>query len=133
MQMRDIKSLMEQAFSDGFNIDFISEATGIPADLIQRCYDGDALSRDEITNMSGVLNFLTLLYMTDTNDVSYLKASVEALEWHFGFSHTAIANYLGMREEDFDIFLENPAAYPNGHSLSIKLMHFRSVLQGCGK
>ena len=134
MQMRDIRSLLEQAFSNGFSVDFINNATGVPADLIQRCYDGEAMTQGEIRSTSQVLDFLALLYMTDTTAVSYLKDSVEALEQHFGFTHTAIANYLGMRDEDFDIFMENPAAYPNGYKLSIKLMHFRSVLlRGCEK
>lgn len=128
MQMRDIHSLLEQAFSEGFPIDFISKATGVPADLIWRCYDGEAMTQGEISSVSQVLDFLTLLYMTDTNDVAYLKDSVEALEQHFGFSHTAIANYLGMSEPDFNAFLENPKGHPDGYGISIKLMHFRSVL-----
>ena len=37
MQMRDIHSLLEQAFSDGFTVDFINKATGVPADLIRSC------------------------------------------------------------------------------------------------
>ena len=128
MQMRDIHSLLEQAFSEGFTADFLSKATGVSADLIQQCYNGETMSQDEIRSISRVLDFLAILYMTDTNDVSYLKDSVEALERHYGFSHTAIANYLGMGEGDFDIFLENPATYPDGYKLSMKVMHFRSVL-----
>mgnify|MGYP003302860765 CR=1 FL=1 len=128
MQMRDIHSLLEQAFSDGFTNDFINKATGVPADLIQRCYGGEAMTRDEIRSVSQVLDFLALLYMTDTTDVSYLKDSVKALEQHFGFTHTAIAKYLGMSEKDFDTFLKNPTAYPGGYDISMKLMHFRSVL-----
>lgn len=80
MQMRDIQSLLEQAFSDGFTVDFINKATGVPADLIRHCYDGEAVTQGEIRSVSQVLDFLALLYMTDTNDVSYLKDSVEALE-----------------------------------------------------
>ena len=134
MQMRDIQSLLEQAFSDGFTVDFINRATGVSADLIRRCYDGEAMTQGEIRSISRVLDFLALLYMTDTNDVAYLKDSVEALEQHFGFSHTAIAKYLGMSETAFDTFLENPAGYPDGYNLSIKLIHFRSVLlQGHAK
>ena len=128
MQMRDIHSLLEQAFSDGFTNDFINKATGVPADLIQRCYGGEAMTRDEIRSVSQVLDFLALLYMTDTTDVSYLKDSVKALEQHFGFTHTAIAKYLGMSEKDFDTFLKNPTEYPGGYDISMKLMHFRSVL-----
>ena len=128
MQMRDIHSLLEQAFSDGFTIDFINKVTGVPANLIRRCYDRETMTQDEIRSVSQVLDFLALLYMTDTTDVSYLKDSVEALEQHFGFSHTAIAKYLGMSKPDFDTFLENPKDHPDGYNLSIKLIHFRSVL-----
>ena len=128
MQMRDIHSLLEQAFSDGFTNDFINKATGVPADLIQRCYGGEAMTRDEIRSVSQVLDFLALLYMTDTTDVAYLKDSVKALEQHFGFTHTAIAKYLGMSGPDFDTFLKNPTEYPGGYDISMKLMHFRSVL-----
>ncbi len=128
MQMRDIHSLLDQAFSDGFTVDFIYKATGVPADLIRRCYDSEAMSQGEIRSISQVLNFLALLYMTDTNDVAYLKDSVEALEQHFGFPHTAIASYLDMSEPDFDTFLGNPKDYPDGYDISMKLMHFRSVL-----
>lgn len=128
MQMRDIHSLLEQAFSDGFTIDFINKATGVSANLIRCCYDGGAMTQDEIKSVSQVLDFLTMLYMTDTNDVAYLKDNVEVLEQHFGFTHTAIANFLGMSESDFDTFLENPVDHPEKYSLSMKLMHFRSVL-----
>lgn len=128
MQMRDIHSLLEQAFSDGFTVDFINKATGVPADLIRRCYGGEAMTQGEIRSISQVLDFLALLYMTDTSDVSYLKDSVEALEQHFGFTHTAIANYLDMSDTDFDTFLKNPKDHPDGYNLSIKLIHFRSVL-----
>ena len=134
MQMRDIHSLLEQAISDGFTVDFIYKATGVPADLIRRCYGGEAMTQDEIRNISQVLDFLVLLYMTDTTDVSYLKDSVEALEQHFGLTHTAIAKYLGMSEPDFDTFLENPKDHPDGYDISMKFMHFRSALfQGHGK
>ena len=134
MQMRDIHSLLEQAFSDGFTVDFINKATGVPADLIWRCYDGEAMTQGEIRSVSQVLDFLALLYMTDTTDISYLKDSVEALEQRFGFSHTAIANYLDMSEPDFVIFLENPKGHPDSYDISMKLIHFRSVLlQGHGK
>ena len=128
IQIRDIHSLLEQTFSEGFTTDFLSKATGVSADLILRCYNGEAMSQDEIRSISRVLDFLAMLYMTNTNDICYLKDSVEALEQHYGFSHTAIANYLGMDEGDFDIFLEHPAAYPDGYKLSMKVMHFRSVL-----
>ena len=128
MQMRDIHSLLEQAFSDGFTVDFINKATGVPADLIRRCYNSEAMTPGEIRSISQVLNFLSLLYMTDTTDVSYLKDSVEALEQHFGFSHNAVAKYLGMSEPDFDTFLKNPTEYPGSYDISMKLMHFRSVL-----
>lgn len=128
MQMRDIHSLLEQAFSNGFTVDFINKATSVPADLIRCCYGGEAMTQGEIRSVSRVLDFLALLYMTDTTDVAYLKDSVEALEQHFGFSHTAMAKYLCMSEPDFNTFLEDPKGHSDGYDISMKLMHFRTVL-----
>lgn len=128
MNVKDIHVLMEQFFSDGFTADNLSKITGVSSKIIMRCTNAETLSQREIMDMGTVLDLLGFLYMTDTNNLHYLKDCVASLEQYFSLPHIAIANYLGLNEPELDRFLESPESYNNGYKLSMKLMHLRTVL-----
>ncbi len=129
MQAKDIYSLLEQFLNDGFTTVNLSQITGVPSDLIDKCCQKKELLHEETLELgSKVLSFLSLLYMVDTEDNMYLKDSVSALECFYHLSREAIANYMGMNLSEFECFLDDPQTYPDGHKLSIKLMHFKTVL-----
>lgn len=128
MENKNIYSLLEQFFSDGFTADCLSRITNVSKNTIVRCYDGEKLSQNESEELVHVINLLGMLYMCDTTDTYYLKEAVVSLEQYYNLPHIAIANYLGFSENEFDSFLRNPKGCSNSYDLSIKLMHLRFVL-----
>jgi len=83
MQAKDIYSLLEQFLNDGFTTVNLSQITGVPSDLIDKCCQKKELLHEETLELgSKVLSFLSLLYMVDTEDNMYLKDSVSAI--HLG-------------------------------------------------
>jgi Helix-turn-helix domain len=128
MIMCDIHSLLEHFYSDGFTVESLSNATNISVELINRCYNGENLTIEDIHTLDYLLNFLTQLYLCDTEDNSYFKNIVTVICNYFMIPIGTIAKYLNLSVEQLHIFLDNPEHYANGNTLSIKLMHLYMTL-----
>lgn len=128
MNVKNIYTLLEQFFSDGFTVENLSKITNVPSHTIKRCTNGETLSQSEIADMGKVLALLCSLYMVDTTDCHYLKDCVASLEQHFDLPHVAVAKHLGFTELELDRFLESPTSYINGYEVSMRIMHLRTML-----
>lgn len=123
MQIRNIWSLLDQYKADGFSLKCLSKVTDTSIDVIERCYNKEELNQDDVKELNTVLWFLGQLYCCDTNNKLYLHEIVLALCYYFEVSRIAVAKYLGIIEDQLSCFLDDPANYPNGYNLSIKLLH----------
>ncbi len=123
MQVRDIWSLLEQFLSEGFSLECLSKVTNTSIDVINRCYNREKLSQNDIHALNAVLWFLTQLYCCNTENKSYLYDIVSVLCDYLEVSRIAVAKYLGISEDQLNCFLNEPEKYSNGYNISIKLLH----------
>lgn len=128
MIMCDIRSLLERFYSDGFTVESLSKATNISVELINRCYDDKDLTKEDLHTLNYLINFLTQLYLCDTEDDKYLQDIVTVICEYFNVSLNAIAKYLNLSVEQLRVFLDKPEHYANGYILSIKLMNLFMTL-----
>ena len=128
MQHKDIYDLMNLFFADGFTIENLCEIISVSRELIEQCINRNNLTHEEVLALGKVVTFLSLLYMVDTEECTYLKESISALEYTYNIPHNAIANYLGVSSMELDDLLDNPKDYPEKHKLLLKLMHFKAVV-----
>ena len=128
MIMCDLHSLLEHFFSDGFTVESLSKATNISVELINRCYNGENLTKEDYHTLNYLINFLSQLYCCDMEDNAYLQNIVTVICNYFMISLSTIAKYLNLNVEQLNLFLDKPEHYPNGYNLSIKLMHLFMTL-----
>lgn len=128
MRIVDLKTLVENAYSDGFSGRMLENLTGVPETLIHRYIDGDILSEKEIRSLSPLQYVLEQLYLVNVENGTNLKGIVEGLEIFFAIPKHITASYIGVTENQLDDFIENPKDYDNGYNLSLKLMHLFTTL-----
>lgn len=102
MQDTDIWNLIERYIDNGFSLKCLSMITDVSIDVIERCYNKENLSQNEISEINAVLWFLGQLYCCDTENQMYLQNIVSALCYYFEVSKYAIARYLGISEEQLN-------------------------------
>ena len=124
----DLHCLLEKAFSDGFTIENLSNATGVANDLINHV-DDKKLTQEDIEKLNPLLYFLSQIYLEDTMNGRNLKDIVHILVSYFGLTYDTIANYLELKTSELDEFLSKPENYKNTYNLSLKLMH---LFRACG-
>lgn len=131
MQVRDIWSMLEQFLSEGFSLECLSKVTDTSIDVINRCYNREKLSQNDMNALREVLWFLTKLYCCNTEENEpYLQDVVSVLCDFLEVSRTAIAKHLGISEDQLNCFLNKPEEYPNGFNITIKLLHlFNTVFR----
>lgn len=128
MEVRNIQSLLEQYLNDGFTFECLSIIADVPVELINRCYNRENLSQEDGHLLNSVLYILTQLYFCDTTEKTYIGDLVDAMCSLFKVSQSAVAKYLGLGNDEFIKFLDEPEKYPNGYNLSIKLLHlFKTI------
>ena len=123
MEVRNIQSLLEQYLNDGFTFECLSIITDVPVELINRCYNRENLSQEDCRLLNSILYILMQLYLCNTTEKTYIGDMVNAMCSLFKVSQSAIAKYLGLGNDEFISFLDNPGKYPNGYNLSIKILH----------
>ncbi len=128
MQVRDIQSLLEEFFSEGFTMNCLSKATNVPIEVIQKCYNNEQLSQEDFLFVNRILYFLMQLYMCDTSELSYLSDIVMVMHDYFGVPLDAICNYLELNKEQFETYINNPSQHQNSYNLTIKLLHLYTTL-----
>ncbi len=128
MIMCDIHSLLERFFSDGFTAECLSKTSNISVELINRCYNGENLTKEDYHTLNYLLYYLSQLYLCDTEDSRYLLNIVTVICDYFMVPLSAIAKYLNLSVEQLHVFLDKPEHYENGYNLSIKLMHLFMTL-----
>ena len=122
MLSASLNDLLERAFSDGFTVENLSNATGVPVDLINRV-NGKSLSQEDIKGLQILLYFLSQIYLEAVKDGKNLKNIVLVLVSHFGLAYDTIARYLDLTLDELNEFLEQPAIYNNTYNISLKLMN----------
>ena len=128
MIVQSIQELLDKFFADGFSMACLCKATNVSADLINKAYAQENLDMDEIMALNPVLYFLTQLYLCDTNHKAYLEDITTTICSYYEMPIKAESNYLGLDEEQFNAFLNDPERYPNGYNLTIKLLHLFTTL-----
>lgn len=120
--------MLNNAYSDGFSAKTLARLTNVPEELILRCDNGELLSMEEIRKISSLQYLLEQLYLADIENGANLKYIVEGLENFFSIPGCTIASYIGLTEDELNVFTENPADYNNYYNLSLKLMHLFTTI-----
>lgn len=128
MRIVDLKTLLENAYSDSFSDRMLESLTGVPEILIHRYIDGDILSEKEIRLLSPLQYMLEQLYLVNVENGANLGGIVEGLEIFFAIPKHTTASYIGLTENQLDDFIENPKGYDNGYNISLKLMHLFTTI-----
>lgn len=120
--------LLEKCLSEGFTFESISKATDIPVELLVHFHTNGDVNPKDINTLNYLQVFLMQLYVVNPDDESYLKDTVWVINNNFDIPFSTIVKYLNLEENDLDIFLDNPESYPNGFSISKKLIHLFTTL-----
>lgn len=122
VQVRDYRELFQQFFEDGFTAECLSAATGISQEKILRLSGEEALGAGDQNMMRSMMYVLMEMYGYDFRKKEYLESIADSLNRFYKVPISAIMRYLGLDEEQYRQFINEPEKYEDGLFLAMKLM-----------
>lgn len=124
----DIQELIQKYLADGFTINSLCKSTNAPLELINRACTKQNLTAEECTELKPVLYFLMQLYACNVGSSKYFEDMAAVISEYFDIPKKAVSAYCGLDEMQYEAFLRNPKAYPNGYDITIRFLHLFNTL-----
>lgn len=118
----DMGSLLDKFLDYGFTLESLSRGTNTPIAFIEECVSMGKKFK-EPHKVVRAFDFLVTIdnYFGFDKDNDYYKNIVESVCRLYKVPEAAIANFLGLNNQQFKTFLQNPEIYPNGFQILTKM------------
>ena len=124
--IREIGDFIQLFLDDGFTLECLSKTMNVPIEWLKECVsDNPPNEVKKLLKLKGVFSFLIVLYghKNDRQEPSsFLNDLLDSYYELYRVPTKAIGAFLGLNEDQFDSFLQNPQEYPCGFQLSIEML-----------